>query len=611
MKEKISYFLKESTMLTKLFIVVGIVLVAWGGKVGYEKWWPKPTVKSEVIAVNDLPPLAYDKNANAPSRPLPDTNAISEVAAPFQLRGEIMGWNAQSGLAYANGGPFTMVGSIMEEQGVRLNLICQNNCGKQGEDVFVFAQDYAKGNKASSKGCHMIAWMGDGVPSYLQDLNERIKKQIGEDYILQVFATFGASFGEDKAIFENGSFKQDPQKLCGSLWCGVIRDGDWNILMKYADMNQIPVNTDLTTYDPTAINWMQAPDFDYTKAAVQYVSKTKEKREIVINGKRTGRDTTVAVNGCVTWFPGDQVAFQGRGGVTVASTKEFGAQMANTWLAPKKWLQDNRDYIKKFIYAGLLGGDQVKSHASALTFACQVENKIYQDKTMSPKDWENAFKGIQYTDPNGNVCEIGGSRVFNLADAAEYYGLTNGGTDKYQAVYTTFGDLCVKAYPKDVPKYPAYEEVVDLSYMSEVYAKNKAANTSVASMPTFKEGQQMTSSFASKKVSIEFDLGSANIKPASYALLQSISNDLVVAENLLVSIEGHTDNTGNPGANITLSQQRADAVKNWLIAKNPKLFKNKITSVGYGQDRPVDPNADNNSKQARDKNRRVEIKLGE
>lgn len=604
-------FFKGLTMGGKIVLVAIVVGLAWGAKWGWETFMPKPTVKSEVIAVNDLPPLAYDKNANAPSRALPDTNNLSEVGAPFQLRAEIMGWNAQAGLAYANGGPQTMAKSIMEEQGVRLNLICQNNCGKQGEDVFAFAQDYASGNKNSSKGCHMIAWMGDGVPSYLQDLNERIKKQIGEEYILEVFAAFGASFGEDKAIFENASFKQDPQKLRGSLWCGVIRDGDWNILMKYADMNQIPVNTDLSTYDPTAINWMQAPDFDYTKASQQYVARTKEKREIVIDGKRTGRDTTVAVNGVVTWFPGDQVAFQGRGGVTVASTKEFGAQMINTWLAPKKWLADNRQYVDKFIYAGLLGGDQVKSHNSALEFACKVQAKIYNDASMTWRDWYNAFKGIQYTDANGNICDIGGSRVFNLADAAEYYGLTNGGTDKYKAVYTTFGDLCVKAYPKDVPKYPAYEEVVNLSYISEVYTKNKASNTSVASMPTFKEGQTISSSFSSKKVSIEFDLGSATIKPSSYKTLQEIANDLIVAENLLCSIEGHTDNTGNPNANLTLSEQRAESVKNWLMNKNPKLFKNKITSVGYGQDRPVDPNADNNNASNRARNRRVEIKLGQ
>jgi outer membrane protein OmpA-like peptidoglycan-associated protein len=604
---KISSFFKELAIGGKIGVVVVIVLLIWGGKIGYEKWMPKPTIKSAVIAVNDLPPLAYDKNANAPSRPIPDTLNLSEVAAPFELRAEIMGWNAQAGTAYANGGVQTMKGSIMEEQGVRLRLLCQNNCGKQGEECFAFAQDYAGGNKASAKGCQMIAWMGDGVPSYLQDLNDRIKKQIGPDYILQVFAAFGASFGEDKAIFENGSFKQDPQKLRGSLFCGVIRDGDWNIMMKYANLNNIDVNTDLTTYDPNAINWMQAPDFDYTKAAQQYVARTAEKREIVINGKRTGRDTTVKVNGCVTWFPGDQVAFQGRGGVTVASTKDFSAQMANTWLAPKKWLQDNRQYVEKFIYASLLGGDQVKSHASALTFACQIQAKIYADASMKPKDWENAFKGFQYTDPNGNICDIGGSRVFNLSDAADYYGLTNGGTDKYNAVYTTFGDLCVKAYPKDVPAYPAYTEVVDLSYIGEVYAKNKGSNTSVASVPSFKAGQTMTSVVSSKAVSIEFATGSDKINPKSYPTIDKIAADFIIAENLLASVEGHTDNVGNADANKSLSQRRAESVKAYLYGKNPKAFQNKISTAGFGDEKPV---SDNNTDAGRQKNRRVEIKLG-
>lgn len=604
---KISSFFKNLAIGGKIAFVVVLGLLAWGIKTGYEKWVPKPTVKSSVIQVDDLPPLAYDKTANAPSRPLPDSMELSEVAAPFEIRAEIMGWNAQAGVAYANGGVHTMKGSIMEEQGVRLHLICQNNCGKQGEDCFAFAQEYANGNKASSKGCHMIAWMGDGVPSYLQDLNEQIKKKIGPEYILQAFTANGLSFGEDKAIFENGSFKQDPQKLRGSLWCGVIKDGDWNIMMKYADLNNIDVNTDLTTYDPNAINWMQAPDFDYTKAAQQYVARTAEKREIVINGKRTGRDTTVKVNGCVTWFPGDKVAFEGRGGVTVASTKDYSAQMANTWLAPKKWLEDNRQYIQKFIYGALLGGDQVKSHSSALTFACQVQAKIYNDASMKASDWEAAFKGIQYTDVNGNISEIGGSRVFNLSDAAEYYGLTNGGTDKYNAVYTTFGDLCVKAYPKEVPTYPAYTEVVDLSYISEVYAKNKASNTTLASMPEFKSGQTMTSVVSSKSVSIEFATGSDKINPKSYPVIDKLANDFIIAENLLASIDGHTDNVGNADANKTLSQRRADAVKTYLMNKNPKAFQNKITAVGYGDERPI---GDNNTNDGRQRNRRVEIKLG-
>ena len=116
----------------------------------------------------------------------------------------------------------------------------------------------------------------------------------------------------------------------------------------------------------------------------------------------------------------------------------------------------------------------------------------------------------------------------------------------------------------------------------------------------------MTSLVSSKAVSIEFELGSARISPVSTQTLEKITRDLVVAENLLVSINGHTDNTGSEDGNITLSQARANAVRDWLISKDPS-FKNKITTNGFGQDQPIASNA---TAAGRAKNRRVEIKLG-
>lgn len=601
---KIGNFFKGLTMGGIFFLALVIVGGTLG--VGYKffGWFQKPTKQSEQITVADLPPLQYDKNANAPKRALPDTTQMTTLAIP-EWRAGIMGWNAQAGVAYANGGPSTMKGSIMEEQGVKLRLICQNNCTEQGNQLFAFAQDYAAGNKNSSKGYHMIAWMGDGVPSYLAGLNDQIKKQLGDDYVIQAFTAFGASFGEDKAIYKDGSFRQDPQKLRGSLWVGVLRDGDWNILMKYADLNGIDVNNDPTTYDPTAINWMGIDD--YIKAAQIYVSKTTEKRPIVIKGKGTGRDTTVTVDGCVTWTPGDKICFEGRGGVTVFSTKDNGAQMPNTWLACKKWLQDNKAGVEKFILAGCLGGDQVKSHTSALAFACRVQDAVYQDAGLTAGDWQQYFIGKPFTDAQGNMNEIGGSRVFNLADLAEYYGL-NGSTDKYKAVYVTFGDLCVKAYPDVMPTYFPYEEVVDLSYVQSVYTNNKNnANMTVASMPTFSENQKMSQLVSNKSYVIEFQTGSATILPASIPTLNQLANDLIIAENLLVAIEGHTDNQGDDGMNMQLSQQRADAVRQWLINKDQKIFRNKVSAQGFGETTPI---GDNNTDAGRKKNRRVEIKLG-
>lgn len=594
--------LKNATLFTKILLLGLLFGVGYGVKyvITDSGLIPKSVKKSDVTEISDLPPLAYDKTANAPLLPLPTKNESDQVGG--EIRAGIMGWNAQSGVLYANGGVTTTKGSLMEEQGVKLRLITQNNCNEQANQLFAFIQDYAAGNRNTSKGYHMIAWMGDGVPSYIAGLNEKIEKAVGKEYIAKVFFAGGASFGEDKFL-GRPSAKRDPQNLRGSLVVGVILDGDWNIAMKYCDDNGIPVNNDPTTYDPNAVNWLGVDD--YLKASQIYVAGQKEKRPIAINGKLTGRDTTVAVDGVVTWTPGDAVAVLQRGGlVNLASTKDYGAQMPNAWIACDKWLQENRKKVEGFILASSLGGDQVKSHSVALTYATTVAAELYGDLTQ--KEWEDYFKGKTVNDPQGNIVELGGSRVFNLADNAVYFGL-NGSVNKYEAVYTAFGDLDVKTYPEKVPSYPKVSEVLDLSYLTAVYTREKNnAKMTVASETKFKEGETMSTLVSAKSVTIVFDYGKATISPSSNATLEKMFRDLVVAENLLVTIEGHTDNTGNPQFNKQLSQDRADAVKAWLINKDSDLSK-RITSFGYGQDVPK---YDNTTESGRAKNRRVEIKLG-
>ena len=70
-----------------------------------------------------------------------------------------------------------------------------------------------------------------------------------------------------------------------------------------------------------------------------------------------------------------------------------------------------------------------------------------------------------------------------------------------------------------------------------------------------------------------------------------------------ISIEGHTDNVGNAKYNQGLSEQRAAAVKEYLL-KNGVSGGERITTVGYGQTKPI---ADNATANGRFQNRRVEI----
>jgi OOP family OmpA-OmpF porin len=598
--------LNKLTPLSKGLLAAVVVGVFIGGKFLYEELVPKKVKASEIVQVDDLPPLEFDKGfAKAQLLPQPSTSP-AVMAGITQIRAGIMGWNAQSGVLYANGGPVTTEGSLMQSHNVNLKLLVQNDCMKQGDELYVFVEDYAKGNKHSQKGYNMIAWMGDGVPSYLPSLNDRIKKNLGEEWIIQVFGSFGSSYGEDKFMGPIEA-KSNPQALRGAIIIGVLRDGDWNIAMKYCYDNGIPVNNDPTTYDPNALNWLGVAT--YTEAAEMFVLAKADVRKIVRNGVLSKKDTSVVPSGVVTWFPGDKVAAEKRGGVvTLASTKDYAAQMPNTWLASKKWMADNSLLMESFILAGLKGGDQVKSHSSALVKASQISQEVYADANMTAKDWESAYKTYFYTDSKGNRIEIGGSRVWNLADNAQYFGL-NGSPDIYKDVYETFGDICVKAYPEVVPSYSPYSEVVNLTYLTKVYNNNKnnVTVTGLASKPKFKETDQISSIVSAKAVSIEFKTGSAVILPKSIPLLQQLAKSATIADALLIEIDGHCDNMGNSDSNLELSKARANAVKQWFLAKNPEGFANRITANGYGDTQPI---ADNNTEAGRQKNRRVEIKMG-
>jgi outer membrane protein OmpA-like peptidoglycan-associated protein len=101
---------------------------------------------------------------------------------------------------------------------------------------------------------------------------------------------------------------------------------------------------------------------------------------------------------------------------------------------------------------------------------------------------------------------------------------------------------------------------------------------------------------------INFETGKADIKPESQKIIDQIVQMLKDNPTLNISIEGHTDNVGTPQSNQTLSENRARAVMNAIIAKG--IDKSRLSSRGWGQTKPI---ADNKTEEGRAKNRRVEI----
>lgn len=70
-------------------------------------------------------------------------------------------------------------------------------------------------------------------------------------------------------------------------------------------------------------------------------------------------------------------------------------------------------------------------------------------------------------------------------------------------------------------------------------------------------------------------------------------------------VEGHTDSNGSDSNNLILSQDRADAVKQYLVA-NAGVNPEKISSIGYGEARPV---STNETAEGRTRNRRIDLVL--
>ncbi|RTL60598.1 MAG: OmpA family protein [Sphingobacteriales bacterium] len=101
-----------------------------------------------------------------------------------------------------------------------------------------------------------------------------------------------------------------------------------------------------------------------------------------------------------------------------------------------------------------------------------------------------------------------------------------------------------------------------------------------------------------------FDFGSIKIKKESYKVLDEVVKILNDDKDLKLSIDGHTDNIGTAERNKIRSQERADAIKAYLMSKN--IAAERLTAQGFGFDHPI---ATNNTEAGRAKNRRVEMKL--
>ncbi|MEP6930985.1 MAG: phosphate ABC transporter substrate-binding/OmpA family protein, partial [Flavobacterium sp.] len=437
---------------------------------------------------------------------------------------------------------------------------------------------------------------------YISSVQKSLDEKYGKDkYHLQVMGVVGMSYGEDKLIGPP-SWKSDPKSMKGAVVSAVLGDGDWVTTVNYCFANGLKVNPDPTTYDAEAVNIYPSENDDYIKSAEELIKSqttgwTVTLKEVV-NGKLTGKSVNRKIDGCATWTPGDKTVFDKLTGfVDIVSTKEFNNQMPTALIGVKEWAVKNPDIVSNILKSALTASNQMKNYEDWKVRASQALADTYKIETADY--WYKMFKGQQGT-KGGLTYNMGGSKVFNYADAMQYFGLSDG-VNRYKSVYNQVSGYLTELNPfgfnENVGAVVPYDQAVNLFFLKNI---NDIESTSADKADY---SNQATEVVASGEWKINFNTGSAEISNSSSKEVEKIYNLLVQAENTKLTVVGHTDNIGNPDSNLALSKSRAEAVVNYLKEKG--IPANRFQMVdGKGQNDPV---ADNNTAAGKALNRRVVI----
>jgi outer membrane protein OmpA-like peptidoglycan-associated protein len=147
---------------------------------------------------------------------------------------------------------------------------------------------------------------------------------------------------------------------------------------------------------------------------------------------------------------------------------------------------------------------------------------------------------------------------------------------------------------------------VQVSNSGEVYTLTVVEEAAMEQKVEFTAAELASALASTGSVALHnilFDTGKATIKPESAAALAPVGELLKSDPSLKLEIQGHTDNVGQAAANLKLSQDRAAAVRTYLV-QTFAIAATRLTSTGFGDTKPVAPNTTDEGKA---QNRRVEL----
>jgi len=161
--------------------------------------------------------------------------------------------------------------------------------------------------------------------------------------------------------------------------------------------------------------------------------------------------------------------------------------------------------------------------------------------------------------------------------------------------YDGIGSVDYNKIEDIVKKYATQPTEVDYNRIEDIVKRNTPKEV-------VSSGSAATSNWVLLGVNFRFD--SAKLEPESMPILYNAAEILLAHPEIKAEIQGYTDNVGSEKANQRLSLERANTVKNFLVAKG--VVASRLTTVGMGESNPI---MSNKTVEGRSLNRRIEFKV--
>lgn len=213
---------------------------------------------------------------------------------------------------------------------------------------------------------------------------------------------------------------------------------------------------------------------------------------------------------------------------------------------------------------------------------------------------------IAFSESWGLITELGIHQVPNTSLDGQY-GTGQGGFWGAEGdAYMTFNLGLMYTFSKGEPsKYCQLYEGISADVPEVDY--ERIENIVKKHIPEVVETQVVVKEPMEQKwvlVGVNFDFNKATLKSESYPILFHAVQVLLMNPDMRVEIQGHTDNIGSEDYNMKLGEKRAQAVKDYLVARG--ISADRLSTRSFGESQPI---ADNKTASGRAMNRRVEFKV--